>query len=105
MAGFDGRMFLHDYEYETYKRRMPVRYLKTKLSKVCFVCGLPETSDNPFQRAHRIPFNAGILKFRLTPEYLDKDSNIVTAHRKLCNAAAELTEEQIVEFLSKQKPT
>ena len=58
--GFDGRVFLLDSEYETYMRRMPVRYIRHKISNVCAICGKEATKDNPLEKAHLIPFNAGI---------------------------------------------
>ena len=102
MSGFEGRIFLLEHEYETYMRRMPVRYLKTKLAPVCFICGLGPEADNPFERAHRIPFGEGIRKFRLTPDFLDQDTNVVTAHRKICNSAAELSESEVLALIKEK---
>lgn len=96
---FDGRVFLLDNEWDTYNRRMPVRYIRRKHTAVCYNCGLPSTADNPFQHAHLIPFNSGIKRFRLTPDFLDSPKNIVSAHRKICNKAVELSEDEILEFI------
>ena len=96
MNKFDDRVFLLPHEHETYMRRMPVRYVKHKLSETCWVCGEKATSTNPFERAHLIPFNAGVKHYRLTPDFLDSAHNIVTTHRQVCNKAAELSHEQIV---------
>ena len=101
--GFDGRIFLLDSEYDTYMRRMPVRYVKHPLAEKCFICGKPPEADNPFERAHRIPFNAGIKKYRLTPDYLDQKENIVSAHRKVCNKQAELSHSEIEKLVLQLK--
>lgn len=98
---FDGRVYLLDSEYETYMRRMPVRYLRHPLDAVCSICSKPGTASNPLQRAHKIPFNTGIKKYRLTPDYLDRVENIVTAHREQCNRSAELSHEDILLLLLK----
>lgn len=45
---------------------------------------------NGFQNAHIIGFNIGVIDLGLTPEFLDSDDNIVTAHRIACNKATEL---------------
>ena len=95
-VGFNGRVFLEPYELETYKRRMPVRFVRRNHAEVCHVCGKPGTSTNPLQHSHLIPFTVGVLKFGLTPDFLDSDSNIVSAHRALCNKSAELSESDIV---------
>lgn len=102
--GFDGRVYLLGSEYETYQRRMPVRYLRHPLDPVCSVCGKVGTSSNPLQRAHKIPFNLGIKKYRLTPDYLDRIENIVTAHRGICNKSVELSHEDIVALLKQESP-
>ena len=101
--GFDGRIFLLDAEYDTYMRRMPVRYIRHKVSNVCTICGKEGTKDNPIEKAHRIPFNKGIKTYRLTPDFLDRQENIVAAHRQICNKSAELTDQQILEILSPLK--
>lgn len=88
--GFDGRQFLLEAEWLTYRRRKPVRYIRKKKTQQCEVCGKPETIDNPFQNAHLIGFDVGVIDLALTPDYLDSDENIVTAHRKTCNRTSEL---------------
>lgn len=97
---FDGRIFLHDYEHETYLRRMPVRYIKHKLSDCCAVCGEPARVGNPLQASHLIPFAKGIRQFKLTPDFLDRIDNVVPAHRLKCNKSAELSDTQITAYLS-----
>ena len=97
--GFEGRIFLTSAEHETYLRRMPVRYLRQPLQPVCAICGKGPTGDNPFERSHRVPFGLGVRRFKLTPDWLDSDHNIVTAHRKGCNKAAELSEEVVARFV------
>jgi len=102
--GFDDRKFLSDSEYETYRRRLPVRFSARNASKKpekCEICGLHETKDNPLQAAHKIPFNSGLLKYRLTPDFLDKKENLIWAHRTNCNNMAELNHEQILEEINR----
>ena len=100
MPGFDGRVFLTQAEYETYMRRMPVRYIKKKHSDVCAVCGRVGTASNPLQHSHRIGFQQGIKKFGLTPDFLDELSNVVSAHRTACNAKAELSDAEVLRWLA-----
>jgi hypothetical protein len=88
--GFDGRQFLLEAEWTTYRRRKPVRYIRKPKASMCEVCGRPGTADNPLQNAHGIGFDVGVIDLALTPEYLDSDENIKTAHRKTCNQAVEL---------------
>lgn len=95
MNKFDDRVFLLPHEHETYMRRMPVRYIKFPLAKTCTVCGKPGTANDPLQRAHLIPFGLGIREFKLTPDFLDSPENIVSAHRSVCNKAAELSRSEI----------
>lgn len=90
-TGFNGRIFLTRDEWETYLKRKPVRYIKKKHSLTCEICNKPETRENPFQCAHKIGFDIGIVYLALTPEFVDSHDNIVTAHRQLCNISAELT--------------
>ena len=102
MSGFEGRVFLTKAEYDTYLRRMPVRYIRKKHDNLCAVCGLPGTVDNPLQHSHRVGFHQGIKRFGLTPDYLDGHSNIVSAHRSLCNARAEMADQEVLEYLQNQ---
>lgn len=88
--GFDGRRFLTEAEWETYLRRKPVRYIRKPKSEICELCGNAPTEDNPLQNAHKIGFDLGIVYLALTPEFLDGDMNIVTAHRRKCNNEAEI---------------
>jgi hypothetical protein len=88
--GFDGRMFLSEQEWRTYLRRMPVRYIKKEHSSVCSMCGELGTAGNPLQHSHIIGFSMGIISLGLTPEWLDGDHNILSAHRKKCNKSVEL---------------
>lgn len=89
-TGFNGRMFLDEVEWRTYCRRKPVRYIRKQKESVCHVCGEPPVTDNPFQHAHIISFDIGVIDLALTPDYLDSDANIATAHRVTCNNATEL---------------
>jgi hypothetical protein len=88
--GFNGDIFLTKSEWETYRKRMPVRYIMKKKIELCEICGKHETNDNPFQNSHIIGFKIGIVYLGLTPEYVDGHENIVCAHRKNCNSKAEL---------------
>lgn len=88
--GFGDRMFLEYAEWATYRRRKPVRYIRRPKAAVCQVCGLPGTNENPLQSAHRIGFDIGVIDLGMTPEFLDSDMNIVTAHRCGCNKKSEL---------------
>ncbi len=83
-------MFLTEAEWQTYCRRKPVRYIRKDKDATCHICGNAATAENPFQNAHIISFDMGIIELALTPEYLDSDANIVTAHRTGCNKATEL---------------
>jgi hypothetical protein len=88
--GFDGRQFLLEAEWTTYRRRKPVRYIRKPKASTCEVCGRQGTAADPLQNAHVIGFDVGVVDLALTPEYLDSDENIITAHRKTCNRASEL---------------
>jgi hypothetical protein len=88
--GFDGRVFLNETEWQTYLRRKPVRYIRKKKREVCEVCGHAGSPDNPLQHAHIISFDVGVIELALTPDYLDQDTNIRTAHRTVCNQNSEL---------------
>ena len=87
---FGGRTFLEHAEWDTYCRRKPVRYIRKTKQPVCEKCGEPGTSENPLQNAHIIGFDVGVIDLGLTPEFLDSDQNIITAHRHTCNKRTEL---------------
>jgi hypothetical protein len=89
-VGFEGRRFLEKVEWRTYCRRKPVRYIRTAKTGVCQVCRLPGSDENPLQNAHITGFDIGVIDLGLTPEFLDSDDNIVTAHRRTCNKRSEL---------------
>ena len=97
--GFDGRAFLTEAEWRTYLRRKPVRYIRKLLASKCDVCGQGAEDNNPLQNVHRIAFDLGIVQLALTPDFLDNDSNIATAHRRACNKRAELNLEDSMRFL------
>ena len=40
--------------------------------------------------AHVISFDMGVIELGLTPEFLDSEKNILTAHRRTCNKGCEL---------------
>ena len=98
-VGFDDRIFLKKEEWQTYLRRMPVRYIKKKKREICEICGKPPTKDNPFESSHIIGFRVGVVVFGLTPDFLDHDDNIVTAHKKLCNSNAEKSTQEVCRIL------
>lgn len=85
-------MFLDEAEWLTYCRRKPVRYIRRAKAALCqaWGCGLSGSPENPLQHAHVIGFEVGVIDLGLTPEFLDSDKNIVTAHRRTCNKAVEL---------------
>lgn len=99
-VGFGGAVFLTEVEYQTYIKRMPVRYIRKTHDLQCAHCGLPGTVDNPLQHAHKIGFAQGVLKFALTPDFLDSRTNIVSAHRAKCNKAVELSDAQAASYLA-----
>jgi len=88
--GFNGKIFLTKEQWDTYRKRMPVRYISKKKKTLCEICGKQSEKNNPIQNAHKIGFRLGILYLGLTPEYVDKDENIVSAHKTKCNKSAEL---------------
>jgi hypothetical protein len=97
--GFGGRMFLDEAEWLTYCRRKPVRYIRRPKATACQVCGESGSSENPLQSAHRIGFDVGVIDLGLTPEFLDSDENVVTAHRRTCNKKSELDLQDSMERL------
>ena len=46
-----------------------------------------------------IGFKIGIVSFGLTPDFLDRDENIISAHKRLCNSEAEITAQDVCERL------
>jgi hypothetical protein len=88
--GFNGETFLTEVQWDTFKKRMPVRYIPKKKQIICVVCNKESTEANPIQNAHIIGFRLGVLYLGLTPDYLDQDENIASAHRKKCNNVVEL---------------
>lgn len=103
MASFDGRIFLTDEEHATYLRRGPVRYARKQLGPVgahCSVCGREAEDGNELQASHRIPFLKGWKIYRLTPDWLDRAENLRWAHRVTCNAAVQLDQEAIEQFVA-----
>ena len=99
--GFDGRTFLTEEEWRTYLRRKPVRYIRRATREFCEICGGGRDAENPFQHAHRIGFDIGVVRLALTPEFLDGEQNLVTAHRATCNKSAEFDLESSMRFLHK----
>ena len=99
--GFGDRIFLTKIEWQTYLKMMPVRYIKKKKEDFCEICGKKPTKENPFESSHIIAFRTGAVDFALTPDFLDKDSNIVTAHKRICNQSAEIDRSEICKRLKK----
>lgn len=91
MSGFGDRIFLTKEEQDTYKKRAPVRYVKHKKDVCCVVCG----GNDRLQNAHLIPFKNGVIKYGLTPDYLDRKENIVTACIGSCNKSVEWDHQKI----------
>lgn len=97
--GFGERIFLTKEEWQTYCRRKPVRYIKKAKDNLCCVCGECATTQNPFQNAHIIGFDVGIIDLGLTPDFLDSAENIKTAHRNVCNKKAECSLQDALNIL------
>lgn len=100
--GFNGRIWLTHTEWETYRRRVAVRYPQKVRQQVaardgaaCCICGGREREDRPIQLAHRVPFKLGVVDWGLTPDWLDGIENLCLAHRGACNDGVELKTEQI----------
>ena len=92
-------MFLDEVEWRTYCKRKPVRYIRTLKADVCQICKQPESPENPLQFAHIIGFDIGVIELGLTPDFLDSEKNIVTAHRRSCNKQSELNLRRSMERL------
>lgn len=77
---------------------MPVRYIRREHSELCEVCGKAAGENNPLQHSHKIGFLLGVREFGLTPDYLDSDANIVSAHKRICNSKAEWSINQVSDY-------
>lgn len=104
--GFEGRAWLTEAEWETYRRRVAVRYNGSKRAAVvsrqgdlCFTCGEAALEGSKMQLAHRVPFRVGVVDWGLTPDWLDRADNLCLAHTGACNHAAELTTSEIAKLL------
>lgn len=89
---FQGRAWLTLEEWETYRRRPPVRYpteIKKELIKdfgyTCQVCGAENVPEKELQIAHHLAFTTGVVDWGLTPEWLDSKWNVCLAHKVSCN--------------------
>lgn len=103
--GFGGRIFLTEQEHETYCRRLPVRYPAKNLTTprdTCSKCGGPASPTNPLQAAHIVPFGVGIIRFWLTPEWLDGSHNLIWAHKLRCNKECEVAVDEIPKYLKRK---
>lgn len=104
--GFEGRAWLTEAEWATYRRKVAVRYNRSKRATVvsrpgdlCFTCGEAAVEGHKMQLAHRIPCRVGVIDWGLTPDWLDHVDNLCLAHSGACNHAAELTTSEIAKFL------
>lgn len=97
--GFGSRVFLTRAEWNTYRLRKPVRYIKRSHGTACAVCGKSGTVTNPLEHSHQISFEVGVICLGLTPDYVDSPRNTVSAHKKSCNKASELTIEAAMQEL------
>lgn len=98
----DDRVFLTLAERRIFGRwGVPVRYVNDRLSALgatCAFCGKPSETV-----AHRIPYQKGILRYSLTPSYLNRDQNLVATCRE-CNKKAEWTDEQVSAHIEILRP-
>lgn len=104
--GFEGRAWLTEAEWGTYRRRVAVRYNESKRATVasrqggmCFTCGEAPLEGHKMQLAHRVPFRVGVIDWGLTPDWLDRADNLCLTHAGACNHAAELTASEIAKLL------
>lgn len=97
-------MWLSVAEWETYRRRVAVRYPQktraqviTRDGECCSICGGDgdDSGTRPIQLAHRVPFKLGVVDWGLSPDWLDGVDNLCLAHRGACNDEAELKTAQI----------
>jgi hypothetical protein len=101
--GFQGRVWLTVSEWETFRRRVAVRYPQGVRPAVierdgsrCSICGLDAADGRPrLQLAHRIPFKIGVVDWGLTPDWLDGVENLSLAHAGRCNDQVELQPSEI----------
>ena len=89
------RKFLTPSELKVFKRwGVPVRYINgtqrrrifTRDNYKCRRCGKSDIRN--LTVAHIVPYRDGILKRGYTPDYLNRDANLVVACRKGCNKLA-----------------
>ena len=77
---------------------VPVRYLdewrKRHLPAICAFCTEPATTA-----AHHIPFTRGIIQYRLRPDFLNEDWNLIATCSD-CNKRAEWADSQIENFVA-----
>ena len=99
--GFDGRLTLTPEEWESYKRRPPVRYTLQQYGNIprpstCDYesCSVPRSTKKRITLAHGIGFQFGIAELGLTPDWLDSNDNLVGwAHEGICNKRLGVPEE------------
>ena len=90
-VGFGDAIFLTEAEWFTFRKHKPARHTHKNKTNICAVCGLGSIQGKRFEGAHKIPLMKGMANFGLTPDYLNRDENIVTTHNGKCNAKAELS--------------
>lgn len=106
---FQGRPWLSLEEWETYRRRAPVRYpsklkdeIIEKCGLTCAVCKDKNVPEKDLQIAHHVPFMAGVVDWGLTPQWLDSEWNVCLAHSKTCNNEFGLDPQGVPAFLEEQ---
>lgn len=106
--GFGARVWLTPAEWDTYRRRVAVRYTGSRRPAVlerdgemCSVCGESASEGATLQLAHRVPFKLGVVDWGLTPDWLDSVENRCFTHRVGCNDRAELLTSDIPSHLRK----
>jgi len=89
------RKFLTQSELKVFRRwGVPVRYIYGKQRRRIFErdknkCRRCGNSDlRSLTVAHIIPYHDGVMKRGYTPDYLNRDANLVVACRKDCNKLA-----------------
>lgn len=59
----------------------------------------PASDENSLQASHLVAFLRGVREFWLTPEWLDGPFNLIWAHKRNCNKAAEIPGANVAEYM------
>lgn len=102
-GGYGDRVWLSVEEWQTYRKRVAVRYPQKSRPDVeardgdhCSVCGKrDDEGERRIQLAHRVPFRIGVVDWGLTPDWLDDVNNLCLAHQGACNNKAEIRKKEI----------